>query len=160
MREIISQLKDSKKFDYIFIDTPPLLGLSDTPLISNLCDGTILLVSLENLDKNLMPQTLNKLDENKINLLGIISNQMKKPIKSSNTKDGYYGYGYQYGYQYGYGNEIFTNYYLNDEAEIEEKNKKNINDRDNFKSKFIKLKSNLMTQTINIFNKFLSWLDN
>lgn len=152
MREIISSIKDSKKFDYIFIDTPPILGLSDTPLISNLCDGTILLVSLENLDKNLLPQSLNKINENKINLLGFITTQKKKPLKNQNNGSG----------GYGYSNDIYAGYYSNEEPteEDQEQNNKDLDSGNNLKDSLNKLKNNLKLKILNLLRNLFNWLDN
>ena len=150
MKEIITDIKESKEFDYIFFDAPPILGLSDVPLISNICDGTILLVSIENLNKSLLPQTLNKINENNINLLGLITNQTKQ--SSLIRKQGSYGYGYGYGY----GDKAYMGYYSADDGDFKEEK----DDENNEKS----VKNFFNNQIKNIFLKklksFLFWLDN
>ena len=44
MKNVIETLSNNKKYDYVIIDTPPILGLSDSNLISEYCDLMILLV--------------------------------------------------------------------------------------------------------------------
>ena len=39
MEYFINELKNDKDYDYIFFDTPPLLGLADTLLLSNKIDS-------------------------------------------------------------------------------------------------------------------------
>ena len=150
MKEIISDIKESKEFDYIFIDSPPILGLSDVPLLSNICDGTILLVSLENLNKSLFPQTLNKINENNINLLGLITNQTKQSSeKRQNTK---YGYGYGYGYE----DKAYMGYYSQDD-EIFEEESDYTGENNNLINFF---NSKIKTKIIDKLRSFLYWLDN
>ena len=42
MKEIVDDLRMSKKFDMVIFDTPPILGLADTALLSNYVDGVVL----------------------------------------------------------------------------------------------------------------------
>ena len=43
MDSVISTIKDSKSYDLIIFDSPPIVGLSDASLISKYSDGLILL---------------------------------------------------------------------------------------------------------------------
>ena len=88
MKDFIKEI-DKEHYDYIIFDPPPILGLSDANLISEYCDGTFLIVSIENVDKNLPLNSIAQLKKTS-NFLGIITNGSKK----SEKKTDYYNNGY------------------------------------------------------------------
>ena len=53
MHNFVNEISGSDQFDLILFDTPPILGLSDTVLVAEHCDGFLLLVSLANVDRDL-----------------------------------------------------------------------------------------------------------
>ena len=53
MRTFIKEIKESNKYDLIVFDTPPVIGLADSLLVSEKSDGLILLVSTNSVNKNL-----------------------------------------------------------------------------------------------------------
>ncbi len=87
-------------FDYILIDTSPVVPVTDAYLLSPYCDATLFVVR-----HNYTPKAfMKRFDENnKINTLknpGIIFNGVKSR-GLINSKNGYgYGYGYVYDYDY------------------------------------------------------------
>jgi capsular exopolysaccharide synthesis family protein len=96
MKELIEYLEPL--FDYILIDTAPVVPVTDAYLISPLCDATLFVMR-----HNYTPKAfVKRFDQNnKINTLknpGIIFNGVKgRGI--INSKNGYgYGYGYVYDY--------------------------------------------------------------
>ena len=89
MKKINSKLKELD-YDYIIYDVPPIQGLSDPLLVGENVDGVILLLSLDNIKKNIFKEALLKLQEKDLNLLGIISNYVKK--KQDNKSNNTYGY--------------------------------------------------------------------
>lgn len=74
MREINKNLKESDDFDLIIYDAPPVVGLSDSLLISENTDGVILVVSLNNVDRTFPKKTLQKLRSGGSKVLGIVTN--------------------------------------------------------------------------------------
>ena len=96
--ELINILKT--KFDFIIIDSAPLLLVSDTYYISDLVDLSVIVVRSRFTDKNLLEFPLKAVQDDKIKHPAFILNDV-------NTKSGGYGYkyGYNYGYGYGYNNE-------------------------------------------------------
>ena len=50
MKELMNSL-ENEDYDYVIFDPPPILGISDTSLISEYCDGSILIVSIEKVKK-------------------------------------------------------------------------------------------------------------
>jgi capsular exopolysaccharide synthesis family protein len=93
--DMMTELRDM--YDFVVVDTPPLLAVSDPANVASLCDGVILTLRLR---RNLKPlamrasQMLHSLDAN---VLGVVVNGV--------GGRGGYGYGgYRYGSSYGYGN--------------------------------------------------------
>lgn len=96
--DILDFLKN--KYDYIILDTPPVIGLSDTIILSKIVDRIAIICSvgtkIEDLEetKKLLSNTENK-------IAGVILNRIKK----SKIKYGYYHYYNPYKNYYYYGNK-------------------------------------------------------
>ena len=91
MNELIKRFED--EWDYVILDTPPLLLLSDTTLISRAADGILMVVRMGYTNRNLLKE-VQKLDYLKHRLLGVA-------IVGPSEKIGYGSYGRYYG-RYGY----------------------------------------------------------
>jgi capsular exopolysaccharide synthesis family protein len=99
MHEFVENIAESCKFDLILFDTPPILGLADAALVAEKCNGLMLLVSLNRVDRSLPKQAANRILSSGAALLGIVTNGI-----SASTQSNAYGYGkYRYG-KYSYGN--------------------------------------------------------
>lgn len=147
MDNILSNFKKDKKYDLVLIDTPPVIGLADSLLVSEKSDGLILIVTTNQVPRGLPKESINKCLKSGASLLGIISNSTKKETNQLLTN-----YGYKYGYGYGYGNYSYT---YNSYAEEEKENKtKTIK-----KTKLDKIKSSLLTNSKKIIKIFFKWLD-
>lgn len=126
MRSLVQELESSGQFDLILFDTPPVLGLADAALVAEHCDGLMLLVSLDRVDRGLPQESISRIRSSGAPLLGIITNALKEEKQSSAYGYGYGKYGYdRYGYRYGgYGYAAYDTsnayaYYANTEAEKE-----------------------------------------
>ena len=108
MKQLVEQLRQSGQFDLILFDTPPVLGLADAALVAEQVDGLILLVSLDQVDRNLPKEALSRMQASGAPLLGIVTNAVKEESRFSGASGygrygyGRYGYG-RYGQRYGYG---------------------------------------------------------
>ncbi|UZJ38134.1 GumC family protein [Prosthecochloris sp. SCSIO W1103] len=91
MNELIKRFED--EWDYVILDTPPLLLLSDTTLISRAADGILMVVRMGYTNRNLLKE-VQRLDYLKHRLLGVA-------IVGPSEKIGYGSYGRYYG-RYGY----------------------------------------------------------
>lgn len=97
------ELTKSEEYDYVIFDAPPVLGLSDAILVSENCDGLILLISLGRVNRNAPKDSLKRIASNNIQVLGAITNSVAKDSERNASNSYGYGYGkYGYGYQYGY----------------------------------------------------------
>jgi len=112
MNQLAEELESSGEFDLILFDTPPVLGLADAALVAEHCDGLMLLVSLDRVDRSLPKEAINRIRSSGAPLLGIVTNAIKQEQQGSSAYGyGQYGYGkYGYGYGYGYGGYGYAAY--------------------------------------------------
>lgn len=85
--------------DYVIVDAPPLMSVSDGALIAQCCDGAIMVVRCGQTPRALIRQSMGQLERAKCRLLGTVLNG----VKTENHAYGkYYGsYGKYYGDYYG-----------------------------------------------------------
>lgn len=84
----------TERYDVVILDCPPMLGLSDVPLISQYADGILLLVDGSKFSGGAIKAAIDRLKFIKANVLGVALNRY---VAKSN-KDGYnYGDYYNYG---------------------------------------------------------------
>lgn len=69
-------LKLKTQYDYVFIDSPPLLAVTDANILAAQVDATILVVSAENTRVEMALQAIEKLIRAKSRLLGVVLNNM------------------------------------------------------------------------------------
>ncbi|MDV3876038.1 capsular biosynthesis protein [Elizabethkingia anophelis] len=80
------------EYDYIIVDTAPLMLVTDTFLIANLADATIYVTRSKYTEKALIEFANSNIDQKKIKNVGFVLNDVSK---------NYFGYGNKYGYGYG-----------------------------------------------------------
>jgi len=81
-------------FDHIVIDSPPVLGLADAPLIASRVEGVIYAVESQGIRSTQVKTALNRLASVKAHVFGGV-------LTKFDTRKAHYGYGYDYGYGYG-----------------------------------------------------------
>jgi len=86
---LLAELK--KKYDYIVIDTAPLMLVTDTLLLANLADATIYIMRSEYSEKALIDFANKNIREGKIKNVGFVLNDVEKSNFGYRNK---YGYGY------------------------------------------------------------------
>ena len=87
-------------YDYVIIDTPPILVISDALALTPIVDGAVLVCRHEASYVSDISRAINTLRFSKANILGVIVNDYKE---SHVGKYGGYSKKYSYGYSYGYG---------------------------------------------------------
>lgn len=95
MVELIGQIRNLPDYDIILFDTPPSLLLSDPVLLGEKVDGILYLIGLGKVDREIVPQALQRIRATGVDILGLICNQVAYPTRLND-------YGYQYGYHYNY----------------------------------------------------------
>lgn len=89
---LIERLRES--FDHVIIDSPPVMGLADAPLIASRVEGLIFVVESHGIRTGQVKTALGRLASASGHILGGVL------TKFQSRKAGY-GYGYDYGYTYG-----------------------------------------------------------
>ena len=89
-------------FDLILIDTPPILGLTDSRLIADKTDGLLMVIRLGKTRKENVREAFRELGMADLNVLGVVANSVTRA-------SGGYGY-YYYGRYY---NRYYTKSVLN-----------------------------------------------
>ena len=94
MRLLIEKLK--KDYDYVIIDTPPLLLVSDALAIVSQADGAVVVCRHEVSYISDVGKILNKLSFAKANILGVVINDYEAHEKLSSRAYRYKYYSYCY----------------------------------------------------------------
>lgn len=95
MAKLINELKE--KFDVVVFDTPPVLPLSDTPLIGSRIDAAIVIYRAGIVPRRALRRARFQLEHAGISILGVVLNDIKPYEMGTDT-------GYYYRYKY-YGQE-------------------------------------------------------
>jgi polysaccharide biosynthesis transport protein len=85
-----------KRFDHIVVDSPPIMGLADAPLLASVVDGSIFVVQAHGTKAGMARLSLDRLRSARTTILGAVLTK----FEAGRTG---YGYGYEYAYEYSYG---------------------------------------------------------
>ena len=88
MTEFVSGLKD--RYDYIFIDTPPIGVVTDAGIVSTYSDGCIFVVGAKKTEIETVKISIEKLESLGANILGGILNKFEVNKSSSDYYSDYY----------------------------------------------------------------------
>jgi succinoglycan biosynthesis transport protein ExoP len=97
MAQLLERFAESH--DVVILDSPPVLGLADAPMLAAIADGTVFVVEAERGRSGALKAALRRLRSMKPVLLGAVLAKFD-PSKSGNRYSAYYGYDY---YQYAAG---------------------------------------------------------
>ena len=111
------------KYDYVILDTPPTLAVTDPGIVAARVDGVILAIRLTKKSRQHSKQAMELLNSIGATVIGVVVNGIGDRSGyggyGRNTYYTYgkyrYGYAYGYGYGYGYGNG-YGSYYAEDKA--------------------------------------------
>jgi tyrosine-protein kinase len=67
-----------QRYDFVVLDTPPLLPVFDSALLANAVDGVLMVVAANQTPRKLLGEALNMLDPAKV--LGIVFNRDARPM--------------------------------------------------------------------------------
>jgi len=67
-----------QQYDFVVLDTPPLLPVFDSALLANAADGVLMVVAANQTPRKLLGEALNMLDSGKV--LGLVFNRDAKPM--------------------------------------------------------------------------------
>ncbi len=106
LHQLVEDLENSGEFDLILFDTAPVLGLADAALVAEHCDGLVLMVSLDRVDRSLPKEAVARILSSGAPLLGVVTNCIKREEKGAQA----YGFGQYDQYGYGYGGYGYGSY--------------------------------------------------
>lgn len=89
---LIARLLES--YDHVIIDSPPVMGLADAPLIAGKVEGVVYAVESHGIRSSLVKTALARLSSANARVLGGVLTKFE-------ARKAHYGYGYEYGYGYG-----------------------------------------------------------
>ena len=74
--QLLSHVRN--RYDYIVLDTPPLVPVVDSALLSRVVDGVLVVVSANKTRRKLLEEALNEMDAAKV--IGIVFNNDDRPL--------------------------------------------------------------------------------
>lgn len=83
-----------EQYDHVVIDSPPVMGLADAPLIASRVEGVIYAVESHGIRSSMVKTALARLQTANARILGGVLTKFE-------ARKGHLGYGYEYGYGYG-----------------------------------------------------------
>ena len=92
MQNLLQRAKE--QYDYVLIDTPPVMPVTDALIVSRFVDGMILVIASAEVKVEMAREVKNQLVHAGANILGVVLNKVRSE---------HHGYGY--GYYYYYGND-------------------------------------------------------
>lgn len=75
MTSLLEYLKE--KYDMIIIDSPPILSVTDSQILANKCDGSILVLKAGNTNKDSALKAKEKIISSNSKLIGVVLNNME-----------------------------------------------------------------------------------
>lgn len=94
MGQLIEELQE--KFDLVLLDSPPVLGLADSPVMAALVDGVVIVIQSDRSRRGSLKASLRRLRSMRTTILGGVLTKFD-PNDMGNRYSEYYGYNY---YQY------------------------------------------------------------
>jgi Mrp family chromosome partitioning ATPase len=76
MKDLLDALQTL--YNFVIIDAPPVMGMPDSILLSNLVDGTVLVVKAGETQKTALSETKRVFNSVNAKLLGVVLNGVKK----------------------------------------------------------------------------------
>lgn len=83
-----------EQYDHIIVDSPPVMGLADAPLIASRVEGVVYAVESHGIRSTLVKTALARLNAANARIFGGVLTKFE-------ARKAHYGYGYEYGYAYG-----------------------------------------------------------
>jgi capsular exopolysaccharide synthesis family protein len=81
-------------YDHVVIDSPPVMGLADAPLIASRVEAVVYVVESHGIRASMVKTALERLEAANAHLVGGV-------VTKFETRKAHFGYGYEYGYGYG-----------------------------------------------------------
>ncbi len=134
-KKIINEISNSEKYDYVIYDAPPVYTFPDASYIAKNIDGLLLMISLNQVDKDIPTKVVDKLKLSGVDIFGIVANSSKYiPLDKSSIS--YY----------------YSSYY-----DSSENDKKDINNK--IDSKLVSKLNDFKDKLVKKIKKIVKWMD-
>ncbi|WP_144512772.1 CpsD/CapB family tyrosine-protein kinase [Bacillus sp. FJAT-22090] len=87
MQKLLGEM--SNKYDLVIFDAPPVLSVTDAQILSNKCEGTVLILNSGKTEKNALLKAKETLKSSKANILGVVLNNFQ--LQKNHYYYQYYG---------------------------------------------------------------------
>ncbi|UOR14298.1 GumC family protein [Qipengyuania aquimaris] len=91
MAQLLEHFAD--KYGVVIVDSPPVLGLADAPMLSAIADGTVFVIEADRGRSGALKAALRRLRAMEPNILGAVLAKFD-PSRADNRYSAYYGYDY------------------------------------------------------------------
>lgn len=91
LKDLITRLRE--EFDYVILDSPPVIAVSDALYIAKLADTVVFIVAQNEAKRKIINEAINTLRNNHVHILGTVLTQ----VDTADTD--VYSYSYGYGYK-------------------------------------------------------------
>lgn len=85
-----------QRFDYIFLDSPPVLPVADASIIASQVDSVVLCYEIGRISRNALLRTKTQLESVGAHISGVVLNQIKSQAKALEPYPYYTSYRYRY----------------------------------------------------------------
>jgi tyrosine-protein kinase Etk/Wzc len=92
MEKLVEEMKE--QYDLIVFDTPPVMAVTDAPLLSTKVDGIVMIIKSYSTDKNVLERAINSLQNVNSHITGFVLNDIDLTHRYASY--GYYKYYYHY----------------------------------------------------------------
>jgi polysaccharide biosynthesis transport protein len=106
-----------EKFDLIIVDSPPVMGLADGPLLSSMASATVFVASAGEARIGSIRNAIKRLQFARGSVIGTVVTK----FDAKRDGYGYDGYGYEYAYRSEYGRQHADNRIENDQKRVPER---------------------------------------
>jgi len=89
-QDIMEKLREN--YDYIIVDTPPSLPVSDASIVGSVVDGTVIIYQSDTTSRHLLLRAIQNMRKNRAKLLGVVINQLSFDVTLHQKNS--YGYSY------------------------------------------------------------------
>jgi len=111
--ELLAVIRE--QFDFVIVDTPPVLAVTDPGAVAARVDGVIMTMRLTKRTRADATHAVGVLSSLGANIFGVVVNGIDGRSRGNYSYGNQYGYGYGGGYNYGYGEGRSGAYYADED---------------------------------------------
>jgi succinoglycan biosynthesis transport protein ExoP len=95
LKDFIEEAKT--EYDFIILDTPPILSTADSSILGSRVDGVLLIYRIGSVSRGLLKRSITQLEQANCEILGVVLNGVKPEVSPDFQDYKYYRYYHSYG---------------------------------------------------------------